>query len=629
MFNLESGRGSRQREPWHRSSLICLSLVLTAVFCGCEKNAKSGSSENNVEQRVDAPSALRHLLDQESKDREKLRTGQGSAPIISPKFVEVAKGIGLTHVFHTDMIPKRYFLPEVMGGGAAWFDFDLDGWLDVYYANGRPLAKYPDNPAEFLSRLFRNRRDGTFYEITGAAKSGVCRYGQGISVGDFDADGFPDLYLANYDEDVLLHNLGDGTFEEITNVAFNNFPDKLWGEGSAWFDADQDGDLDLYVVNYLNVTFENTHACEYHTSYGFCGPGEYQAVPDYLFINQGDGTFVESLEAFGMTAEQGKGLVISVLDFDQDLVPEIYVGNDMTANFLFASPNSTIARDAGISSDKRYVEIATFAGCAVSRDGLNEATMGIACADFNHDGLFDIYLTHFFNNKNTLYRNLGNLSFVDDSYRTLVAKTSLSYNGFGVVAIDYDRDTFHDLLITNGHVLGPEFDPYAMRPQLLRNNSGTTFTDISDTAGPFFQDKMLGRGMAGGDYDNDGDLDVTISHLDRPIALLQNQTVTNRDFVGLELRTRDRVPPVGGRIIVKHTSGQQILPIAAGGSYESSHDPRYLVGLGDDHDPVTVQIYWPSGHVDEWNNLALNQYHVFYEGQSPRPIESPAPDRLP
>jgi len=387
--------------------------------------------------------------------------------------------------------------------------------------------------------------------------------------------------------------------------------------------------LDLYVVNYLDVTFKNSHVCQYKTGYGFCGPGEYEAVPDFLYINQGDGTFVESLDALGMTAPEGKGLVICVADFDQDLVPEVYVGNDMTANFLFVSPKSSIAKAAGITSDKTYVEVGGFAGCAVSRDGLNEATMGIACADFDHDSLPDIYTANFYLTKHTLYRNLGNLTFVDDSYASQVAKLTSNFNGFGCVPIDCDRDGFCDILVTNGHVLGPELEPYAMKPLLLHNSGGRTFADISNSAGPYFQETMLGRGLAAADYDNDGDLDVTITHLDRPVALLRNDTETGRDFVGLQLRTWNRVPPVGGRIVVKYKSGTQVLPITAGGSYESSHDPRFLVGLADDHDPVTVQIYWPSGKVDEWNNLALNQYHVIYEGRPPRPDHSPAPNRVP
>lgn len=535
-------------------------------------------------------------------------------PHLTPRFVDVARKSGIDFSFFTDAVPNRYFLPEIMGGGAAWLDYDGDGRLDLYVRDGCRLEAPETTPPGRVSRLFRNMGHGEFRDVTNESTSAYRGYGQGCAVGDFDVDGFHDLYLTNFGHQALMHNNGDGTFTDVTDAA--GVAGEGWGSSAAWFDADSDGSLDLYVATYMVVTLANNKKCEYGGKPGYCGPGSYQSVADLLYLNQGDETFIEAAEELGFHDDNGKGLAVVIADFDDDLLPEVYVANDMTPNHLFT--RSTTFDFEG-RSRRLYANVAASAGCAVSDMGMNEAGMGIACADFDGDGRIDIFLTHYYHAKNTLYHNQGRLIFDDDSRRTRIAATSFESLGFGTWAFDYDRDGDPDLFVANGHVLGPQYEPNAMRPQLLLNTLGV-FSDISNAAGDYFLGQSLGRGVAAADYDDDGDIDLVVTHLDRPLALLRNDTTTGRRFIGLKLETRSRIPPVGGRVIVTCGSLRQVLPVISGGSYLSASDTRLLAGLGSGDDSVNVEIYWPSGRVEKFDDLEPNHYWEVVEGHRPRPI---------
>jgi hypothetical protein len=346
-----------------------------------------------------------------------------------------------------------------------------------------------------------------------------------------------------------------------------------------------------------------------------------------VYLNQGNGTFVESSEKLGFTEPNGKGLTLAMMDFDHDLIPEVYVCNDMTPNFLYTRKSKS--EEAGQSPDAAATSVSyenrgLAAGCAASDEGQFEASMGVACADFDRDGLVDIFLTHFHAAKNTLYRNCGNLVFSDDSRRSRIAATSFDLLAFGTVAFDYDRDTAMDLFCATGHVLGPNFSPCEMRPQFIRNDGQARFDDITDSVvGSYFEGSWLGRGAAGGDYDNDGDIDIAVSHLDRPVALLRNDTEAGGHFLGLQLATPSRIPPVGGRVVLRVGDRDTVVPIVSGGSYHSSNDPRILVGFQDATQDVTVTIYWPSGRVDSLTDLELDRYWDLLEGSEPRLGQSP------
>lgn len=536
---------------------------------------------------------------------------------VQPRFSDVAAAAGVQFSFFNDEVADRYFLPEVMGGGAAWIDFDVDGRFDLYLRDGSTLVGPDPAAADHISRLYRNLGGGRFREITpSAGQAGFHGYGQGCAVGDFNQDGFPDIFLANYGPNTLLQNNGDGTFSDVTAVA--DMADPFWGSSAVWLDLDDDGDLDLYGVNYLDVRLENLKVCRFHGKPGYCGPGDYEAQPDRVYRNEGDGRFVEAAESLGLTGLNGKGLAVAALDLDGDLRTEIYVANDMTPNFLFTRTPFPATAGGSAQPDTLYREVAMQAGCGVSDIGHNEASMGIATGDFDRDGLTDIFLSHFYLHKNTLYRNLGKLIFKDDSRRSRIAATGFDFNGFGTVVLDYDRDGAVDLFIANGHVLGKYQEPHQMHAQLLRNDGRGRFDDISAAAGAYFQELLLGRSVAASDYDDDGDLDFAVTHLHRPTALLRNDTEAAGHFLGLELCTWTRIPPIGGRVTVTAGDQRWVLPVVAGGSYLASHDPRLLVAIPSDG-PVDVEVAWPGGERQQFTGLATDRYWRIYPGHDPEP----------
>lgn len=539
-------------------------------------------------------------------------------PSVLPVFRDVASELGIDFTFYSDTVPERFFLPEVMGGGIAWFDFDLDGWPDMFVRDGCELAQAGSGrDTVHFSRMYRNVLGRKFVDVSMASRGDWHGYGQGCAVGDFNADGFGDLCVTDFGNTTLLRNNGDGTFSDVTPES--GITNRVWATSAVWFDVDDDGDLDLYVANYMDVTFAKHKVCEYSGKPGYCGPGNYDSLPDRLFENQGDGTFVESSQRLGLLDSNGNGLAVIAVDFDNDLKPEIYVANDMNPNYLFSRTRMSGDFDAEAT---RYMDVASIVGCAVSGAGINEASMGIAVADFDQNGLPDIFVTNYFHAKNTLYRNRGNLVFDDDSYRTQIAATSFESLGFGTCALDFNRDGDMDLFVANGHVLGPLFRISKMRPQLIQNQRGR-FTDVSSFAGAYFESLRLGRGVAAGDFDNDGNIDIAVSHIDSAMVLLRNETQTKRHYIGFELTTTNRAPPVGGRVVVASGDLRQVRPISAGGSYLSYSDTRLVFGLADTESPIKVEVFWPSGRIDRFEGLEQDRYWRIVEGQSPEPQPIP------
>jgi hypothetical protein len=589
---------------------LILLLAMFAVF-GCTSRDESASTgqrrpESPVTTSKSAGSHdLAQLLDvNDSGDAESQET--------SLRFRDVALSSNVSFQRFSDAVPDRYFLPEVMGGGVALFDYDNDGQLDLYATNGIPLWDSVPRQVNPENQLFRNCGRGQFVTVTALSKSGDSHFGQGCAVGDFNADGFPDLYVTNYGRNSLFVNNGDGTFRDGTAAA--GLGDPYWGTSAVWFDANRDGLLDLYVVNYLNLSRENHEVCTYGGVRGYCGPGRWEGVADLLCLNQGAGDFRVTSAFDAQDAQLAKGLAVVVCDFDGDTQPEIYVANDMVPNLLL-----TRATEAASDTEPLFRNVAEHAGCAVSSDGRNEASMGVACSDFDNDGKVDIFLTHYFQHKNTLYRNLDSLLFEDNSRRSRAAATSFDTLGFGTVAGDFDHDSDADLFIANGHVLGPLHEPNAMRPQMLENDSHGVFRDSASEIGDYFVQTCVGRGAAKGDFDNDGKVDIAVSHIDRPMALLHNETHVSHRFIGLELLPRDRVFPVGGQVIVIAGTQRHVVPIIGGGSYLSSSDPRVVVGLGEHEGPVDVSVVWPGRDTETFQDLSPGRYWQVREGKTGQP----------
>lgn len=597
----------------YRSMFVAAALVV--VCGGCREGA-------SPEQPTETPSAVVPLVTAVEP--------RGSAEAtVRPVFDNVAQESGVVFLYDRDVVEGRWMIAEVMGGGVAWLDVDLDGWLDLFFTNGGPIEPGTGPQRVAPDQLFRSLgpdADGQirFQNVTEAAGITDGGYGQGVAVGDYNADGFPDIYVTNYGQNLLLHNNGDGTFTDLTAEA--GVGDHAWGTAAFFADLNRDGQLDLYVANFIDQTPDNVQPCDYGGDTGYCGPGTYRGVQDAVYISQGDGIFLEQSQRLGFIEPDGagKGLAAVAVDFDHDLMPEVYVGNDMTPNLLYTATPDT-ARDAAGLPPVRYREVAVTAGCALSDQGENEATMGIVCDDLDDDGLPDLFLAHFHKAKNTLYRNLGGLQFADESRRTKIAATSFDNLGFGSVALDWDRNGLLDLFVTTGHVLGPNAPPEKMAPQLLKRIDRTRFEDVShEVAGSYFGGLWLGRGVAGGDYDNDGDLDIAVAHNDSPSALLANRTEVGGGFLGLELATPSRIPPIGGRVSVTSGDLHMTRPIAAGGSYQASHDPRLLFTLEDGNAPAEVTIHWPSGRVEQ-RSLERNRYWRVLEGGPPQPLTAKAP----
>jgi len=582
-------------------------LLMTSLISGCRKDQEShsGSAADHVS-RPELPQSDGSTSEQNS-DGMSSDTSIGTSKV-TPQFSNVAARLGLNFTFYPDRVPGRYLLPEVMGGGVAMLDIDGDGWLDLYFMNGSVLDSRTSINTDFGNGVFRSFHSKAFQNISGVSSADHRGYGQGCVTGDFNADGFCDLYLTNYGPNALLLNNGDGTFVNVTEAA--GVGDASWGTSGVAIDLNRDGLLDIFVVNYMNVTLQNNQVCKYGEITGYCGPGKYDGVNNLAYINKGDGSFEEQAEEMGFLPFPGKGLAVAVSDFDRDFRPDIYVGNDMDPNSLF----SMISKD---DEPAHYQDIAARAGTAVSAEGMNEASMGIACADFDGDGQIDIYLTHYYQMKNTLYRNLGEMLFEDDSFRSGVAATSFQSLGFGVIPIDFNRDSAPDLFIANGHVLGGSVQPNEMTPQLLVNDNEGAFLDISNHAGPYFEDAWLGRGVAGGDIDNDGDLDICVSHIDRPAALLRNDTRVGGHFVGVDIQTANRIPALCARITIRQNaaSGETAVTqiVGAGGSYLSSSDTRLLFAVSSP-DPATLTIEWPTGKVETFD-IELDAYHQVVEGR--------------
>lgn len=534
------------------------------------------------------------------------RETEGITPAASPIFFQdVALRFGLDFTYF-DGAGGNLWLMETTGGGVAVLDYDGDGWQDLFLVNG---SRLPVDAADrtHLSAMFRNLAEQGFEDTSRQAGLELVSYGQGATAADFDNDGFDDLSLTSYGRHFLFHNNGDGTFLEVTDSAGANTT--LWSTSAAFADLDRDGQLDIYVCTYADVPIDKPQVCLSLGARVHCGPLQYRAQPDLLFHNQGDGSFIESSRAAGICDQNGRGLALAIADLNGDDLPDIFVANDTSENLLFIN-------QVGL----RFLESGLSLGVSLTGSGSTMQGMGVACADFDHNGWPDLFVTDFYGEKNILFQNIGNGLFVDVTDLAGLGPPSRDRLAFGTVPIDADLDGLPDIFVANGHVddLSSQGIPYKMRQQLFHNNGNGKFGDISDSVGPYFRERLLGRGVAAADLNNDGLPDVVVSHIQDRAALLLNQTSTHGHWLGLEfVGTRSNRSGLNVKVELTVAGQQRYFETVAGGGYLSSSDKRLLVGVGEARSVDRVTIRWPSGSKTTLSSLPADRYHRLIE-----PIDS-------
>ena len=496
-------------------------------------------------------------------------------------------------------------LPETVGAGCAFLDFDGDGWMDVYLVNSGPSDFYRPKQA-LASALYRNNGDGTFTDVTEKAGVAGGLFGMGAATADYDGDGDVDLYVTNYGRALLYRNNGDGTFTEVAEKA--GVAVRGWTTHALWFDYDGDSRLDLFVSSFVRYDPAENRFCgsKEANRQHYCIPRVFKPTPSYLFRNAGDGTFADVSRESGIASVEGKAFGAVATDLNNDGWMDLFVANDTVANFLFVNEGG-----------KQFAETGLLAGVAYSEAGEPRSGMGVDAVDFDGDGWQDLFVANIDQEMFSLYRNQKGLEFIDDAVEIRAATRHLS--GWGLRFFDYDNDSNPDLFLANGHPddLIQQFKPQVSyrEPLLLFANRGGKFQDVSAAAGGVFAKKFAARGLATADYDNDGDLDVLVSNNGEPPLLLRNQGGSRNGWIGLELiATKSNPAAVGARITWTAGARRRQRMRNAGGSYLSSHDPREILGLGAARKAETIEITWPGGARDLLRDVAAGQYYRVREG---------------
>jgi hypothetical protein len=534
-------------------------------------------------------------------------------------FINIAKEAGLNAKTIFGGEHKNKYLLETTGCGVAFYDYDNDGWLDIFLVNGSRLEGFPKGE-EPTSHLFKNNRDGTFTDVTAKAGVGRSGWGQGVCIGDYDNDGFEDLFVSYFGKNVLYHNNGDGTFTDVSEKAGVAGNGKRWNTGCAFVDYDRDGKLDLFVANYIDMDLATAPVpesgpCLYKAVMVACGPPGLKGGKNILYHNNGDGTFKDVSEVAGIFSANGTyGLGVLTADFDNDGWPDIYVANDSTASALYQN-----------KKDGKFVDIALESGCALSPDGKPQAGMGVSAADYDLDGNLDIVKTNFAGDTPSLYHNQGGANFEDTTF-TAGLGLHTQYLGWGCGFFDMDNDGWADILICNGHVY-PEVEQlkteagYAQRKLLYRNLRNGRFEDVSLNAGTGISDPIASRGCAFGDFDNDGDLDVVVNTVNGYPQLLRCDLRTANNWIKVRtIGTKSNRSGIGARLkCVTRAPGEskpheQIDEVRSGGGYFSQNDLRVHFGIGKSEKVDLLEIRWPSGQVESIKDIKANQLIYVKEG---------------
>jgi hypothetical protein len=529
------------------------------------------------------------------------------------RFVDVTEKTGIR--FKHTSAPEKKYIVESMSGGVALFDYDRDGWLDIYITNSLTVETV-NNPKSSRSALYHNNGDGTFTDVTEKSGLGYPGWAMGVTTGDYDADGWPDVYVTCLGPNHLYHNNGDGTFTDVTQKT--GVDDARWSTGAAFGDYDNDGNIDLFVANYVDFhlkdlpEFGKGKFCQYRGTPVQCGPRGLPGAGDSLFHNNGDGSFTDVSKKAGVSDPDGRfGMSALWTDLDGDGWMDLYVANDSGPNFLYKN-----------NRDGTFKEIGLLSGCAVREDGSEQGSMGIAIGDYNHDGLLDIFIANFSDEPKTLYRQEKGLFFDDVSFASKIAQVSIPYVGWGADFIDFDNDGWVDLMEVNGHVY-PQMDnasastTYTQRILLFHNERNGTFAEVAASCGDALMLRRVSRGAAFGDIDNDGDVDVVINNLDGAPVVLRNDGGNSNNWISIKtVGAKKNRDALGALVKVTADNLVQLREVYSGGSYISQNDTRLHFGLGKKNRIDSIEIRWPSGGKTEvFRDVAVNQFLVIEEGK--------------
>jgi len=531
-----------------------------------------------------------------------------TSPANNVQFTDVTAQAGIKFVHNAGKSGKKY-LPETLGSGAAFFDADGDGWMDVLLVNGKD---WTPRGRHTTAALYRNNHNGTFADITQGSGLDVEMYGIGVAVADYDNDGRDDVYITALEGDRLFHNEGNGKFKDVT--AASGIRNASFGTSAAWLDYDRDGKLDLFVANYVQWTQKGDLWCSLDGNVkSYCTPESYKGTSSKLFHNLGGGRFEDVTNKAGMGDPNSKSLGVTIIDFDNDGWPDIFVSNDTQPNKLYHNNRNGTFSEQGVS-----------AGVAFGEDGVARGAMGVDWSDYDRTGRAHLLVGNFSNQMLGLYHNEGNGLFVDEAPRSSVGRESLLSLTFGVFFFDFDLDGYPDILTANGHIeeeigrVQPKIK-YQEPPLLFRNLGSKKFENVSNAVGADFTKPLVGRGAIYGDFDHDGDLDVLLTSNNGPAHLYRNDGGNRNKWISIRtIGTKSNRDGIGASVAIASASGKQWNVVRSGSSYASQSDLALVFGLG--HDPVvaSIEVTWPSGTKQKFANVAANQFITIDEARGIR-----------
>jgi len=597
--------------------MAVLSIVVLSVWAQTQTNQASPPTA-----QMPMATAGVHAAVRDSENRP--ITAGGTVEDGPIAFMDTAEKAGLTVWKHVMGTPQRKFILETVGSGVALLDYDNDGWLDIYLVNGATYSSLQGKETPPHAALFHNNHDGTFTNVTDKAGVGNDRWGFGVAVGDFDNDGWPDLYVTNFGKNRLYRNNHDGTFTDVAEKAGVTLGN--WSTGATFGDYDGDGNLDLFVPGYVHYDIEHPPipgssmvvfpTCQFRSINIMCGPRGLQGEPDHLFHNNGDGTFTDVSKKAGVADPRGfYGLSSVFADVNNDGKVDLVVANDSTPNFLYLN-----------KGDGTFEDVSYASGFALNENGRETASMGIAIGDYLNNGLLDLCTTTFSDDYKPLYRNDGEGNYTDVSYQAGIAEITIPFLGWGAGFIDFDNDGWKDLFFANGHVY-PEVDQtdwgttFAQRPLLFRNQRNGKFEVVPARKGTGLALTLTARGAAFGDLFNNGKIDVVINQLGGVPALLKNVSSDQNHWIGLKLVGGRKSPrdAIGASVYVTAGGVRQRGDVLSGSSYASNNDPRVHFGFATAKFVEKVEVHWPSGRVESISLPEVDRYYVIEEGKGPIP----------